>query len=993
MTYCASKFLLATTAIAIATPAAAYAQQRQFNVPAQSAGSAISALGRQANVQIIAARSFTRGKQTTAIKGTMSVEQALDRMLQGTGLVAQRSGPQTFVVIEQQASAGAQDAGNAATPQAGSENGEAAEIIVTGFRQSLRNAQTIKQNASEIVDSIVAEDIGKLPDNNLAEALQRIPGIQITRNHGEGSGISIRGLSQVNTLINGREAFSDNGRSLSLEAIPAEVLAGIDVYKNPSATLIEGGLGGVVNLKTRRPFDFKGFQASLSLRNNYYDFVEKSRPQVSGLISKRFDTGLGEIGILLGAAIIKSAGRRDQQGMEPFNNRYNITDFNGNGVFAGRSATNANAQRVDPGDLVLAPNGGGATIEITDRTRKAFNGAVQWKPSNRLSLYVEGFYNKYDYNQDGYLAYANRGPLFAANDADFTFNEGTNVVKSGSYRDVEFTANASQAPSRSYVWQIAGGGEWMATDNLKFSTDIAYTNSKRTSDFNATRVGNNGNTTGTRLDFDTSGDQALLNLSGFDFGNISKYKFLESFAQREVAKSDGIAGRLDAEYTFTDSILKTVSIGGRVTERDVSRMQGTQNHFPPAAPGQPANTFPGTILPDAFSPIYLARNFYRNGAVPNPMNVVLSVPIEIQRDQARLCRVFGDTVCSPQFNPNNTYSQKENTYAAYGQASFDFDTIGIPADGTVGARYLRTDLSTNGVITAPTGATSPINQSSSYNNFLPSANLRVKVTPELFVRLAAAKQLTRPGFGSLSPTLNVTSLAASGILNINAGNPDLKPLKSTSYDVSLEYYFSRNGYAYLSGFKKDVTGFIQNFISRETVNLPAYPNVTQADINRPRNGDNGTIKGFEVGAQMFFDFLPSPLDGFGAQANYTFVKSKAPGPLAGQSVPLEGLSKNSYNLVGFYEKNSFRARIAYTWRDDYVETTSGPGSGALPIYVKPFDQLDASIGYVVNDHFDISLDASNLLNSSTNTYFGETIRPRFNSVVDRRIGLVVRLKT
>ncbi|AXB79337.1 TonB-dependent receptor [Novosphingobium sp. P6W] len=506
-------------------------------------------------------------------------------LLASTGAVAIFMNGPAIAQVESPAPGSAEDI---PTADDGSEGPTASDIVGTGFRQSLQNAQNIKRNSSEIVDSIVAEDIGKLPDNNLAEALQRIPGIQITRHHGEGSGISIRGLSQVNTLINGREAFSDNGRSLSLEAIPAEVLAGIDVYKNPSATLIKGGLGGVVNLKTRRPFDFKGFQASLSLRNNYYDFVDKSRPQISGLVSTRFDTGIGEIGVLIGAAVIRSAGRRDQQGMEPFNNRYNIVDFNGNGVFGGRNASNAAAQQVDPGDAVLSPNGGGATIEITDRKRTAFNGAVQWKPSSRLSLYVEGFYNKYDYNQSGYLAYANRGPLLAAGDADFTFHEGTNVVKSGSYRDVEFTANASEAPSRSYVWQIAGGGEWNATDNLKLSTDIAYTNSKRTSDFNATRVGNNGNTAGTRLDFDTGGDQALLNLSGFDFNNISKYKFLESFAQREVAKSDGLAGRLDAEYTFFDSILKSVSIGGRLTTRDVTRMQGTQNHFPPAAPGQPA---------------------------------------------------------------------------------------------------------------------------------------------------------------------------------------------------------------------------------------------------------------------------------------------------------------------------------------------------------------------------------------------------------------------
>ena len=422
-------------------------------------------------------------------------------------------------------------------------------------------------------------------------------------------------------------------------------------------------------------------------------------------------------------------------------------------------------------------------------------------------------------------------------------------------------------------------------------------------------------------------------------------------------------------------------------------MQGTQNHFPPAAPGQPANTFPATVLPQALVPITLADNFYRNGNVPNPMNFVLSVPINIQRDQALLCRTFGDAICTPQFNPANTYAQQEKTYSAYGQVNFDLEPLGLAIDGNVGARYLHTDLSTVGVVTAPTGATSPINQDSGYNNFLPSVNVRMKVTPDLFVRVAVAKQLTRPGFGSLSPTLNVTSLAASGILNINAGNPDLRPLRSTSYDVSLEYYFSRNGYAYLSGFRKDVDGFIQNFISRETVNLPAYPNVTQADINRPQNGDNGVIRGFEVGTQTFFDFLPGLLSGLGVQANYTYVNSQAPGPIAGQPVPLQGLSKNSYNLVGFYEKGGLRARAAYTWRDDYVETTSGPGSGALPIYVRPFDQLDASIGYTVNDHFDISIDASNILNAATRTYFGEKIRPRFNSIVDRRIGLVVRIKS
>jgi TonB-dependent receptor len=855
------------------------------------------------------------------------------------------------------------------------------EIVVTGFRQSLQNAQNIKRNASQIVDSIVAEDIGKLPDNNVSEALQRIPGIQITRNHGEGSGIAIRGLTQVKTLVNGREIFSDNGRDLTLEDIPAEVLAGVDVYKNPSSSLIEGGLGGVIDLKTRRPFDFKGFEASISAGSDYYDLAKKAEPQISALVSDRFETGAGEIGVLFGAAYIRSAGRLDQSATEPFQDRYNITDFNNNGVFAGRGA--ANSPAVDPGDDVIAPNGGGDSIEYTTRSRLSLNGVVQWKPSDTLDLYVEGIYNKYDYNQDALLAYANRGPLLAADGAQFTFYPGTNVVKSGTYRDVEFTANTNYMDRRAYTGQIAGGGTWHPVDRLKVTTDVAYTKSKRTDRSGGLRVGNNGNTTGTTLDFDTSGSLTTLDLHGFDFGDISKYKFIDSSTSIEKVNSNEIAARLDATYSFDSSFIKDITIGGRYSRREVNREQGTQAHF--------LNPQPSSLDPDLFQPMEGGGNFFLNTNIPQPIDLLLAPTIAQVHDTAHLCAIFGDTVCYPSFNPANTYSQAETTYAGYAQIDLDFDRIGVPIDGNIGGRFVHTELATDGVITAPGGGTTPINQTSSYNNFLPSANLRYKFTRNLFLRLAAAKQLTRPDFSNLSPTLNVGSASAGGVLSISAGNPNLKPLKSTSYDASLEWYFSRSGYVYVDGFLKKVNGFIQNVVTRETINLADYPNYDLADITRPQNGSHGTIKGFEVGTQTFFDFLPAPFDGFGVQANYTFVQSKAPGPIVGQTVPLQGLSKHSYNLVGFYEKGVFRARVAYNWRGGFVETTSGPGSGALPIYDKPLGVLDASIGFKFNKQVDLSIDASNLTHAKTSSYFGEVNRPRFNNIFDRRIGFVLRV--
>jgi len=172
---------------------------------------------------------------------------------------------------------------------------------------------------------------------------------------------------------------------------------------------------------------------------------------------------------------------------------------------------------------------------------------------------------------------------------------------------------------------------------------------------------------------------------------------------------------------------------------------------------------------------------------------------------------------------------------------------------------------------------------------------------------------------------------------------------------------------------------------------------TQYQINRPVNGANGKIKGFEVGYQQFFDFLPGPLSGFGVQANYTYVDSKAPNPSAGAipgapiSVPLEGLSKNSYNLVGIYDKYGLSARVAYNWRDDYVRTTSASGTGNLPIYDRAFGQLDASISYDVTPNITASVDATNLLNTRRETFFGLDSRPRDYSVVDRRFGATLRV--
>jgi TonB-dependent receptor len=369
-------------------------------------------------------------------------------------------------------------------------------------------------------------------------------------------------------------------------------------------------------------------------------------------------------------------------------------------------------------------------------------------------------------------------------------------------------------------------------------------------------------------------------------------------------------------------------------------------------------------------------------------------PFSLLHDVQRICQAFNDPVCYPTINPLNSYEQAEETRAVYAQLDFEF-AAGYPVDGNIGARWVETLLDTQGFRTT-SGSSTPtaIDQSVTYRDVLPSLNLRMHLSEDLKLRLAAAKQITRPSFGQLSPNFFVSFGTATGFTG-NAGNPDLRPLRSTSYDISLEWYFSKTSYTYLATFYKDVDGFIQNVTQLELVNLPDFNLINQEIlVTRPQNGGKGKIKGGEVGLQTFFTALPAPFDGLGMQLNYTYVDSNAPGPVAGTSVPLQGLSKNSYNAIGYYEKGPIQARIAYTYRDDFVETTSGPGSGALPIFAQPRDQVDASIGYKLGDHVTMTLDGVNLIQtkrSEGHSYFGEEIRPRFSNIFDRRFSLLVRL--
>lgn len=855
-----------------------------------------------------------------------------------------------------------------------------ADIVVTGVRASLRSAQARKRNASQIIDSIVAEDIGKLPDNNVSEALQRISGIQIERNQGEGSRIAIRGLTQVRTELNGRDYFTaGDGRTISLEDIPSELLAGIDVYKNPAADVIEGGLGGTVNLRTRMPFDFSKPTISGSARVTHHDLADKTKTSFSGLITDTYQTGLGEIGFLLNGSLQRGAYRTDALSIEPYQLRTGIVDRTGNGSTA------------DAADAVIVPNGVGQFNNVGDRRRIGISAAVQWKPADNLEVYGQFDYANYKFNQVGYLVYPfGRGgaPITPGPASSFSFDEN-GEFQSGTFQNVFVEGNTYRSDRRSKTASYSGGLKFNPSSQLTLTTDVSYVDSRTKTEFFALGVGSDQPNT---LSVDITGKLPVIGVTGAgspsfltDPANFSYLYILDSSSR---SHNDQWSVRQDVEYETDGGFFTSIKAGVRYTKLNAvveNPVFGYVDLFDtPRVPRTPLSAIPGY-----YNPVPV-KNFFRGDAAG--LGSFLIPPFDVIRGDLNAVRqtfasYYPDgQVAVPEYLPTGRNDVSEQTIGGYWVARFKSETI-LPFDGNLGVRIVNTKTNVAGFQTPSGGPTIPIDQTNSYTSVLPSLNIRFPITETLQLRLAASKGLTRPDYNLLNSVLTFDPVSRRG----SSGNPDLKPLRADQLDVSFEWYFNKTSSVYAAAFYKAVNGFIAR------VDDPVVIDGTQYQINRPVNGANGKIKGFEVGYQQFFDFLPGPLSGFGVQANYTYVDSKAPNPSAGAipgapiSVPLEGLSKNSYNLVGIYEKYGLSARVAYNWRDDYVRTTSASGTGNLPIYDRAFGQLDASISYDVTPNITASVDATNLLNTRRETFFGLDSRPRDYSVVDRRFGATLRV--
>ncbi|MCG7347918.1 TonB-dependent receptor [Sphingomonas sp. ACRSK] len=800
-------------------------------------------------------------------------------------------------------------------------------IVVTGVRRSLESAAAIKRNADGIVDAIVAEDIGKLPDTFASAALARVPGVQVTRGAGEAAGVQVRGLPDLSTTYNDREIFTAEGRFVAIQDFPAGTVAALEVYKNGTADRIEGGIGGQVNVRGRKPFDFKGLEVSGSL--NGVNWEQSSELTWNGnlLVSNRWETGAGEIGLLVNASYVG----------------LNYLDATREQSLVIGTTTAANAPAAGAG--IRYPDAQGRFTSNGDRFRPSANAAFQWKPTPELEIYADGLYQGFrskDSNQWMFV------PIFGG--AGFQLNNLTTREGNGNIAQ-SATVVGANAPDGYYTsarghtdtFQVGGGAIWRR-GGLQLSGDVAYTDSKYT--FNLINLDYAFASSPARnVVFESPGQDGGPSFEFVDFDVTDPANFIARglFQERLEVSGKDIQTRGDVQYEFDGGFLQRVQFGVRYNDRDATRDRGAPY----------VNTIGGTNVLDLRIPISslpvtvepTQPAFTYNDTFP--IRRFAGVSAKSLRDNiAELRNFFEAPAGPPEFNPTENFRANEKALAGYAQIKYGFDLGGsMTVDGLLGLRAIKTKTRISGFIRDETGGATtptfvPTTAKNDYTDYLPNVSARVRFNEELQLRLAYNQTRTRPNFFDLNPTLTVgppptippectedPSLPQcapnSNLRTITGGNPNLKPLTSDNYDISLEWYFSRSGSLTGALFQRDAQGFISR-VAISPVDIGYGP----SRLDLPENTGDTRFRGAEVSFTSFLDIdgIPEWMKGFGIQANGTYIDSK--GDLAsglasspnvlGEQQRFTGVSKWAGNLVGLYEKPNFSARLAYNYRSDFV---------------------------------------------------------------------------
>jgi len=915
----------------------------------------------------------------------------------------------------------AQQAAATATP-------EADVIVVTGLRKSLADAVGIKRNMQGVVDAITSEDIGKMPDTNLAESIQRIPGVSIDRANNEGSRVTVRGFGPEFNLVtlNGRSmpgSGTGGTRSFDFSNISADGVSGIDVFKTGRADVASGGIGSTIDIHTARPFDRNGLRASAQVKAT--DDTSRSgfhiTPEVSGLISDTFADD--RIGVLLNG----SYSERDSQTQSAYTRGWlNL----GSSDLGTATITN---NSTNPLGHVWAPQDANWAVENHHRTRLNGQAVLQFKPTDTIVGTVDYTYALYKDHalKNSFGAWFGYGGALSSATIDKN-GTVTNLVDAGS--DLSYTGTDDQ--QRNQLGSLGGNVKWQAFDNLTIVADAHHSVSTSTDDAQFYIVGQDQNysvhkiydSTKTAIPTTTWTFLSPLNVGNLGTSLITPLFGQHNFNRQRTAIDEA---KLETEWRNDgDSGLRAIKVGVNYKQ--------TKTGFTVYNSGNISNGYYDPRLDGALSSSLFTKvnsSSILSGMSGGGAGILVPYfysfnPLAVSQALAGLPNYNG-TGPAPSYPAGYSYGSipatdnliKERTFSAYAQMQFDGDFNGMRFKAQAGMRYEHTSVSSASLQQTPLTVTwnnptefqtqflpgaQVYTAGSSYNDFLPAIDMSLQITKRLIGRASYSTTITRSDLNSLVSTQVVNANPHAGNRTISSGNPGLLPYTSQNFDLSFEYYIKNNSYFSANYFVKQVSNFITQTTSNVTI-----PGLTDASagalaarataevlaagqqaspqnifaqmvtdtgkqafvgqssdplitwqLTKPSNGPTVNIHGFEFAGQYVFGDT-----GFGLQANVSLPAGGAHYDNNNilEQFALPGLSK-SYNIVGFYEKHGFQTRVAWNHRDAFLAALSQPLYANQPTYTAAYGQLDASASYDINKRATVFIDAVNILGASQSQY-------------------------
>ncbi|GAA0671295.1 iron complex outermembrane receptor protein [Sphingomonas insulae] len=878
--------------------------------------------------------------------------------------------------------------GTAATQDAtGADSGD--DILVTGYRGSLREAISVKRNANAVVDVITAEDVGKFPDRNVAESLSHIPGVSIDRRFGEGEKVAILGTDPAlnRMLLDGHALASadwggnDNdpsSRTFNYSLLAPELVDRLEVYKSPEPRIEEGSLGGTVIVRTRRPLDLPANSIFASGGYSYNDRSDKGNVRGSGLYSWR--NADETFGVLVAATYDKQNLTRAGVEFFGYDNAAPNADGTYNSPFVNRAANGALTLK-NPGatinggtiaDLYKAASPFGINYAYfqQQRERKSLSGTVQFRPSSDLTftlngLHIDGNYNNYSQSMytipgawtgdklqsatisNGVVTAASFGAATSQSAQLDTLVRHTKLKTDNINLFADWEGDNGAKIGFAGGWSKATGGrnpEYLFNVQTKLPFSYAFTNNSADVNFtgdltNPANYFTNPNNNPATIE----GRPVIVNGTQLNAAQIGGLDY-------SVTTDRDIFGGYDATIPVEFGPFKEILLGSRVTDH-VNRIdgRGVNTYLQRSLTGAQLGVTT-LVTPDG--------TFSGSGGNGNATKY-LNLPEQSVID------ILANAINSPLIKKVGASTKvKETVAASYIQANFDQGGL----RGNIGGRLVYTRDVSNYALSLTTTANpnpipTPTRTVTDYLKFLPSLNIAYEISPKVLVRGAVAKVISRPRYQDLAASVSQNDITNDA----GGGNPNLKPYESTNYEVTAEWYPRAGSLVAVELFRREISNYIINTIAPATLFNSLRARLETYNVSQPINGGKAKVNGALISAQSEI------WGGFGLQANYTYQDSSTSSVDAtGASLNLPYLSKHNVNVIPYFESGPFQARVSYNYRTAYFRTIGRLNSREM---VAPYSQLDASASLAITKGIILSVNAQNLLDETYLQYNATKDRP------------------